>query len=223
MPWRRKKKYNKKRRYRKRATAPVRSLMKSPMPRRYMTKLRYADTGLTVNPGIGTVATYTFRANSLFDPDYTSTGHQPRGFDQLMPLFNHYTVLGSKITVTCNNDDENDSLQCFLALQGETFSGDKIDLLERQDIRSCVLAGKGSGTTCKTLVQKFSAKRFFGPKNPMDDTDQRGSISSSPSELAYFHFGVCSLNGSTDPSAVPFTVSIDYIVMFHEPNDVSSS
>jgi hypothetical protein len=35
-----------------------------------------------------------FRLNSLFDPDRTNAGHQPRGFDQLAALYNRYRVFG---------------------------------------------------------------------------------------------------------------------------------
>lgn len=194
------------------------------MPRRYMTKLRYAENGLSVNPGAGLVAEYIFRANDVFDPNQSGVGHQPRGFDQLMPLYNHFTVLGSKITVNVCNEGNNEAVACFLTLQGEsTTQTNPIDLMERQDVRTITLAPKGGGDTSGRLVKTFSAKRFFGPSQPMDDTSQRGDVTQSPNEQAYYHFGAVALNGSTDIAAVPFNVVIDYIVMFHEPNDVSSS
>jgi len=38
------------------------------------------------------VSQYTFRLNSLFDPDRTGTGHQPYGRDTLAALYNRYRV-----------------------------------------------------------------------------------------------------------------------------------
>jgi hypothetical protein len=35
---------------------------------------------------------YQFRLNSLFDPNYTGTGHQPKGFDQLAAFYQRYRV-----------------------------------------------------------------------------------------------------------------------------------
>lgn len=220
MPYRRKKKvYKKKKRgYR----YPL--VRKSPMPKRFLTKLRYAENGLSVNPGAGLVAEYIFRANDVYDPNQSGVGHQPRGFDQLMPLYNHFTVLGSRITIRASNQDNNDSVNCFLTLQGEaTTQTNPIDLMERQDVRSLILGPKGAGPANGTLSYNFSAKRFFGPSQPMNDTTQRGSAAASPTEQAYYHFGCVALDGLTDVLAIPFSVVIDYIVMFHEPNDVASS
>ena len=39
------------------------------------------------------------RLNSLFDPNLSGLGHQPRGFDQLMAVYEKYTVVAAKITV----------------------------------------------------------------------------------------------------------------------------
>lgn len=220
MPYRRRYRRKKRKYNRKRALV----LKKSPMPRRYLTKLRYAENGLSVNPGGGLVAEYIFRANDCFDPNQSGVGHQPRGFDQLMPLYNHFTVLGSRITIHVSNEGNNESIACFLTLQGEsTTQTNPIDLMERQDVKNIVLAPKGGGNTNGKLSYNFSAKRFFGPNQPMDDTSQRGDVTQSPSEQAYYHFGCVALNGSTDVAAIPFNVTIDYIVMFHEPNDVASS
>jgi len=51
-------------------------------PRNWRRVLRYADT-VTLTSTVGGQAFYQFRVNSLFDPDLSGTGHQPRGFDQL--------------------------------------------------------------------------------------------------------------------------------------------
>jgi hypothetical protein len=75
----------------------------NPLPNNFVTKLRYHDS-VPINAANGTVAGHVFRANSPYDPDYTASGHQPRYFDQIMPLYDHYQVLGSKITVKFINN-----------------------------------------------------------------------------------------------------------------------
>lgn len=65
------------------------------LPAALNTKLAYGDV-ITLVPTSGSVGQYIFRANSIFDPDFTGTGHQPRLHDQFSPLYNSYRVLGIK-------------------------------------------------------------------------------------------------------------------------------
>jgi len=51
-------------------------------PQRLRRTLRYVDW-VNLTSTSGGQAYYQFRANSLFDPDLSGTGHQPRFFDQL--------------------------------------------------------------------------------------------------------------------------------------------
>jgi len=61
--------------------------------------LRYHET-FSVNPALGGVpASYVFRANSCFDPNFTGTGHQPRGFDQIMAMYQYLAVRECQIEV----------------------------------------------------------------------------------------------------------------------------
>jgi hypothetical protein len=53
--------------------------------------MRYGDSFILTVLSFS-VADYIFRANSLFDPDRTSGGHQPLGYDQLTPSYNRYRV-----------------------------------------------------------------------------------------------------------------------------------
>lgn len=90
-----KKKKGKKRpkRYQRKVN-PVKSLL----PARFFTKLKYVSDqiGSTTTTSMGY---YQFRANSLFDPDYTGTGHQPMGFDNLAALYSDYRVNAVHIKV----------------------------------------------------------------------------------------------------------------------------
>lgn len=60
--------------------------------------LKYCDR-FQVAPISGAVWVQTFRGNSLYDPDYTTTGHQPAGFDEISALYKWYTVHASSIKV----------------------------------------------------------------------------------------------------------------------------
>lgn len=81
--------------YRRRAKKLVNNAI-TPLPQRFITKHKYSTT-ITINTA---TPQYNFNLNSLFDPDRTSTGHQPYGFDQLSALYNRYRVYGCSYVVT---------------------------------------------------------------------------------------------------------------------------
>ena len=77
----------------------------------YVSRVVVEPAASALNPTA--VNDHQFRANSLYDPDYTvvaslnplsTQNHQPLGFDELMQIYSKYQVLGSKITCTfCPN------------------------------------------------------------------------------------------------------------------------
>ena len=68
-------------------------------PQQIKTTLRYA---MRTEFALPTNGTYTckLRANDLFDPEFALGGHQPRGFDDFMNIYDKFTVTGSKITAS---------------------------------------------------------------------------------------------------------------------------
>lgn len=62
-------------------------------------RLKYAmQTGVTNIVTTGAFS-YVFRGNSVFDPDFTSTGGQPANYDDWAALYGNYRVWGSTITI----------------------------------------------------------------------------------------------------------------------------
>lgn len=43
--------------------------------------------------------TYLFNSNNMYDPNYTGTGHQPRGWDQITPYYKYYRVVSVTMQV----------------------------------------------------------------------------------------------------------------------------
>ena len=68
----------------------------TPFPTRCRAQLKYTSY-VNINVVTGLVGTQYIRCNSLFDPDATGIGGQPRGFDQYALLYDQYTVNSSKM------------------------------------------------------------------------------------------------------------------------------
>lgn len=67
-------------------------------PLQMRTTLKYMDT-VTPTPSAGATS-YLFRVGSIYDPDFTGTGHQPMGHDNLALIYLNYQTLSSWIKVT---------------------------------------------------------------------------------------------------------------------------
>ncbi len=62
---------------------------------RILTTLKYHAL-LPLSAATGAGGQYLFRLGSLYDPDFTGTGHQPYGFDALAGIYTRYRVLRTK-------------------------------------------------------------------------------------------------------------------------------
>jgi hypothetical protein len=220
-PRTRKRTYRRKPRYRKNLV-----LSKAPIPNKFGAKLRYVDS-ISVNPGAAGVAgVHVFRATSCYDPDYTSVGHQPRGFDQWMNMFYHFTVIGAKITcefaLTGQTDDR--AVVCGVNLKDSaTTYSDKNNYTEGRNCRTKLLSGGAAGDarSC-TLTMTYSPKKFLGQAHPLEGANLKGSATANPTEDSCFHVWAAP-TGSADLETIAVHVRIDYLVIFTEPVQPSQS
>ena len=219
MPYKKSYKKRSRRRYKK----PAASNASGPLANRLKAKLIYSE-GLQLNPGVGgTVSDYVWSANGLYDPNITGVGHQPRGFDQLMTLYDHATVIGAKITVNCSNGDTTGGNMIVLSVRdSNTAISSYIDAMEYRYIKKAVL-GVESGSATKTVALKCNPNKFLGRGSPLSEDNLRNSISSNPNEQAYFHVSCMPLEAGTDTAGVNVIVRIEYTVIFTEPKQPTQS
>ena len=196
----------------------------SGMPRARRTTLRYSDHYPTVTSTLGTVTNYFFKANGLHDPDAQAGGHQPMGRDQWALFYNHYTVVGAIIRIRIMPNNGN-VVPCmagvYLNADGTSTMTTPAQFIEQK--RGMYRQFHGGESRPITLVCKFSARKFFGCKNPEDREDLGASLTTSadPTELAYFNFWFLTMDSSTH--SVNVTFSIDYRVKFREPKTLAQS
>lgn len=213
------KKTSRRRPYRRR---PRRALIrKSPMPLKFATKLRYVDNFTLDGAASGFATVKVFNAGGLYDPDTSGGGHQPRGFDQLMAMFDHYVVIGSRITVDiAASSVESQNQICGVALRdGATVAAAPVDYLELGTVRSRQMTPANPRAK---FTLNYSPKRFLGRSSVMSDSTLKGSVGANPTESAYFHIFTAGQN-SSDPAACTVFVTVDYLAVFIEPKDVTGS
>lgn len=205
------------------------SFSKAPMPNNFGAKLRYAET-FTIDPGtVGVAGVHVFSANGLYDPNITGVGHQPRGFDQLMTMYDHYTVVGSKITATFSTAGiagAGGPLLVGVAVKdSDSVYTDKNDYMEGRNVVSRVLDRSAVDNESHSLVLKkaYSTRKFLGISKPLSNSLIRGTSGANPSEQAYFHLFSAIVTGTADAPVIEVSVVIDYLVVFTEPKQPSQS
>lgn len=204
-------------------------------PDRKLARLKYVEF-ITLDPTASASAVPTinhFRANSLFDPNQTGTGHQPRGYDEHCAIYDHYTVIGSKIKATFESDVDNVAnvgQYCFLLLQDTNSTPpDLISILEDGMGKADVKFRPYDNTTGKScvLTAKYSPYKMFGlPKNVgITGVDSlTPTIGSNPAEDAIYTVGVmCQRTTSTNPAKLVVRVEIEYIAIFTEKRPINQS
>lgn len=202
------------------------SLGRSPFPKKALIKFRYTDQ-LLLDAAIGGTALHTFRANSLFDPDHTSTGHQPLGFDQWMTFYNRFTVIGAKITAVFATNDaaNNTALQVSgIILRNTTGAlGSTDQIMEQPDCNYKYLGQPTSANGIVRVSKSFSAKKWFTVKDVLDEDDLSGDASTDPVEQAYFTVWTGAQVLTTNPQPVAVNVIVEYVAVLHDPKLLSQS
>lgn len=211
--------------FRRRSSRYSKQLAKTPdtpLNNRFKSTMLYNEV-TQLNPGVGTMSVQVMSANGLYDPDISGTGHQPRGFDQIMPLFDHYTVIGAEIRVDFSSTESSLATQVGVSLVDDgTLSSAASDYIENGNTKYIYLAPRGSGGSTASLTMKVNPNKFLGRSKPLADPDLKGNIGSNPSEQAFFHIWAIGAGGS-DTATVSTNITVKYIAIFTEPKRVSQS
>lgn len=197
-------------------TATVPRAMPTLMPAKFQSKLRYHTT-FQLSPTVNnSVKTHTFSANGLYDPDITAVGHQPRGFDQLMSLYSHYTVNKAVMRIYVDTAAPYDGSFVF-GIYEDVNTGthtDPQDVMEKSKIVSRLHAAAIGVNSAKYTCYP---NRRLGYNNPDNlENTAKGSSSNNPLDQIYlktFCYFPSTQHSVTD---VVFVCTIDYTATFSE-------
>lgn len=183
-------------------------------PPRLLTKLRYADT-FNVTSLSGSLAKWVLSMNGIYDPDITGTGHQPLYYDTYASIYNHYSVVSSKLTVSFANMYASTAAEVGVILNDDSTATSSYSTIREQNTgKSVLLAPLSGGLSVKTLTLNFDCKRDLGidpytseayktpvGQNASEDSD--GIIWAAPAD-------------TTSSGTVQAIVMIEYLVLFSE-------
>jgi len=183
--------------------------------------LRYSTT-FQLTCTAGAVATYVFRANDLFDPDFTSTGHQPMGFDQMMLSYNHFCVVKSRLKVVCSNKTNTTPITFCVRQDASSTPLTVIDrILEFGGLVTARIDTFGATTTLLELGLDMSVLQGVSRSAITADPTLRGDAATTPTEVTYFHVQLWDTAAAT--STGNFDIILEQLAVFLEPRDLVES
>lgn len=156
-------------------------------------------------------AWYTFRGNSIYDPNYTGTGHYPSGYLNWATFFNRYKVHASKISVSFSWQSAAPGKLLIIPTTDETLSTDE-QVWHYDDNPQCkwrylptsyFVSGDAVPTTTTALgkANQFSLKHFAFTQRitgvPMADVTQQSLFGTNPTKVWYWHVGTMNLGAGT--------------------------
>lgn len=195
-----------------------------PLGNKQIGHFRYADYQSIAGAGGGAAAVWVLSGNGLYDPDITGIGHQPSGFDELMAIYDHYTVLWSKVHVTFINTTTGPAQSGVVGISvmdNATALGDYREYIEAGE--SCWSSIDENGRTNDFVVKKQmgSVKRNLGRPKPLDEDDLRGTSAANPTEQYYFH--IWNAPNSAGSLATDIMYVVDFYAVLTEPRVVGLS
>lgn len=206
------------------------------LPTRNMKRFRYV-TDISIDPPLGACQSHIFRANNMTSPDYGSHpiggglpvpavgAHQPYGFDQFVPAqYLYYTVIGSKISCRFSLGQPGDGVTNNLLI-GVLLKDDAAVMVSPQLLRERGMTRWKTLTNNqnKSVVKKFSPRKFFNVTNMKDNEQLKGGAEGGPVDQAYFHVWATSCAPNVNPSNVLVNIVIEYIAVLHEPQAFAQS
>lgn len=192
-------------------------------PSTKVVKLFYNENVQITSSTASVAGVYVFSANGLYDPNITSTGHQPMGFDQMMLFYNHYTVKRSRIVATFRSVTANYGGWASVAVKGtSTTVTAATQIVEDGYVVYAPTGIISSGLCVRKLQMSHDVGAFQGMKITVDNPDLSGDSASNPAEQTYFHLSFWNDLDNTNVVA-SVNVLIEYEAQFREPRPLGQS
>jgi len=176
--------------------------------------LRYSEA-ITLDAGMAIPVHHYFRAGSIFDPNYTGTGHQPYGHDTYQGIFNHYRVVKSVCKITNSNVGANN-------VMGITLTDDVSSSTDFDGVREVKPSKFIPLVNCSdphSLVMEYNSAKAF----PDQGQATTALFGNNPAEEMYFDIWTEGATSTINPSALAVIVCIEYYCEFSELKDLGQS
>jgi len=216
-----------------RYTGTVRSLAwhGAPFPPQLMTQFTYAEN-IQITSTVGVPFNYLYSSNSLYDPNVTATGTQPRFFDTMMGAnatnapYQNYRVYKSRITIEAIDLTDSINARGYIGVGffPSTVTGPSTlaELRARSDFKIKYMGIYTGGKELCKITRVGLNKTIFGIKDMKDDEETQALYNASPAKAGRWCITYIPFN-ETSTVVIHCMVKITYFCQLFTRNDVQDS
>lgn len=183
---------------------------------RYRTTHKYS-TSLIISVTSGVSNVYVFRGNSVYDPDFTSTGYSALGYGTMSGLYARYLVTGSSIRVRSTSLGSS-ALPVHIglvpSLSSSAISSSPADLAENAYGKDVL----GSSQYLTGMSNYMSTSKIYG--EALQDDNYAGAVGFNPTNSWFWQLKI--ENSNIDTTAVNVLVDLVYYTEWSRRSSFSS-
>lgn len=190
----------------------VNSVASTGFPDSEVATIRYSDE---ITKSGSTYAQYTFRGNSVYDPDETGIGHQPMYYDQYAAVYQRYKVTQSSCKITIANYNATAAVVAVLLPSSEVVTITSYSIaMEQPYAKRTELIPISTRAGVKTTIKSvMSTRKILGLTNAqLQSEDYSALTGASPTSLWYWNLSFFNDNAV----GVHFLVDLEYSVIFYD-------
>ncbi len=192
-----------------------------PIPPRASVQLRYTDTISLTSSSVSARTSgdqYEFRLNSIYDPNYTATGHQPYMYDQFAALYGRYRV--DRVRIQIDAIASPTTSHCVTALVqgpsgGWSINGRSLDSLI-ENVKAKNIYALTSAVTPPRAVFDVDIPTYLGIGRVAYEADLSewgASIAANPSRICMLNLATSAFAGTSETIQVVVTL-VQHVVLW---------
>lgn len=195
-------------------------------PQMRLVRHRYVDNiAMPAASAAGFPSLYWFRANSVFDPDYTGTGHQPLYHDEMAAVYNFYTVIAAFIRVVFDQNQSEQITHGVILSDDATLPNNPNTLLEQEGYKIPVRPNLLSRPVVSRASFNCQKEFKINYRQLMADPGHKNLTGTNPGTDVTRYFGIYRLPVNSGVTLAGDNVSVELIQVcqWREPNDAVGS
>jgi len=199
-----------------------------PFPPSWNGKLRFSVQGSLSSTTSGACGTeWVFRLNSLYDPDFTYTGHQPYGYDQLSAIYGQYVVNAVDVEILATDPTADGAALCAVVQPSQastTVSGKLPDQISEQEFGAVGFINNTGGQKI-AMRRTFQLHQVEGISRAQYDTQLSvygAAVSANPSLSPWLRVALADMNGASG-TVVRIMFNLVYHAKFYRRNVLAQS